>query len=156
MANEVYGKSISIADANQMATESMTIKNSYLEKINTIAAKDPKAQRFFCGGDALYIFSKSAIQPLLDRLTQPDDCLVIYPSCRIDEAGRPTLMVFAYQLKDGQLQIMKDETDGGNDGTEHPGGNGSFKLSEKLDSSGKPYYEISDSINPSKISFALE
>jgi len=152
MAQNIYGNPISIGEANKMATHSMSIKTKYDNDIKTLTTNDPEGKRFYCGGDALYIFSKGVLQSLLDRITQPEDCLVIYPGCRNDEMGRPTLIATVYELQlDGKYHLMKDTTGGNGDGTEHPGGNGSFTLNKTTLPTGDISYEIPEIINPGDI-----
>ncbi|HVZ96614.1 MAG TPA: hypothetical protein VG847_07050 [Chitinophagaceae bacterium] len=158
MADKIYGQPISVKEANEMATQMMNIKNKYDGQLREMTSADPGGRRFYCGGDALFVFSKSQLQNLLDRISQSEkDCIIVYPACRLDENGRPTLMVFAYQYQlDGKLHLMKDTLRGGsNDGTEHPGGNGSFTLNAKPASGGVVTYEIPDIIDPAKLSFGL-
>lgn len=150
-----YGKDITVKDASELLTSMMAIKGKFDEPINMMTKKDPTANRFYCGGDAVFIFGKDSLRNLWDRCTGEDaDCIfAVYPASRKDEPGRPTLMVFIYQKAgDGNYHLITSPLKSGDDGIEHPGGNGNFEL--KKSASG--LYEIPEIIQPSQITFALQ
>jgi hypothetical protein len=149
-----YGKGISVAEGNDLLTSMMTIRQRFDGDIDRMTKKDTEANRYFCGGDALYIFGKDSLATLWNRSAAPDsDCIfAVFPASRTDEPGRPTLMVFIYQKEaDGQFHLVHD-LKSVDDGLEHPGGNGAFTL-EKSKATG--LYEIPETIDPQKIQFAF-
>lgn len=152
---ENYGKGISIAAGNDLLTNMMAIRQRFNGNIDTMTEKDAEANRFYCGGDAIYIFGKDSLQSLWKRATgaDPDYIFAVFPASRADEPGRPTLMVFIYQIKDdGLYHLLPGSNKGIDDGLEHPGGNGKFTL-KRSQETGK--IEIPETINPDDISFAF-
>jgi hypothetical protein len=126
-----YGKRISVAEGNGLLTRMMTIRQRFDGAIDTMTENDAEAHRYYCGGDAIYIFGKDSLKSLWDRAKGADtDCIfAVFPASRDDQAGRPTLMVFIYvKGDDGKYHLVPDPNKGSDDGLEHPGGNGTFTL----------------------------
>lgn len=130
--NKIFGQAIKIADANKMLTDVTNIKAKYNEKIKALTKDDKEATRFYCGGDCLYIFTKSTLKKLMDRIEDDDnDCLVIYHGSRSDEKGRPTLIasVYKHDPTDDKIYIVRGTSAPSDwDAFEHPGGNGKIVL----------------------------
>ena len=156
-----YGQPITLTEAGNLLTNMMSIKTKFNGPIDNLTKGDQEANRFYCGGDAVYIFGKDSFASLWNRGTGPDDDFIfaVFPACLQNEPGRPTLMVFVYQKgADGQFHLLHDIKSGegddvtsGDDGLEHPGGNGTFTVKK---SAVTGLYEVPEIIDPNDIKFA--
>src|SRR5664279_3753584 len=153
----VIGEPIKIEDANKLVTNCINIKNRYDIAITELTENDAEARRFFCGGDSLYIFTKSTLKKLMARIGDDDnDCVVIYPGSRSDENGRPTLIASVYALSsDKKLHLVRGNRTEDWDAVEHPGGNGRIRLDSIVRGDGTISYEILESIDPDDIKIAF-
>jgi hypothetical protein len=148
-----YGLPIKKSDADQMFQSFKEIKARTASQIGAILQKDSEALRFINGNDVAYVFERDSIQMLLSRLKAKEDCIILFTGSRYDVDGkvngRPTLIAFAYNVKDNgaghKIATINlgaaTETD---DGSEHPG---NFQIDVSMPSS------IPDSIDLTGVTF---
>ncbi|HVF81749.1 MAG TPA: hypothetical protein VM884_07435 [Flavisolibacter sp.] len=140
----LFGQPINRADASQLFSRYMAIKQRASPLLNAALNDDAGAKRVYCGvnggsdagSDTCFLFDKASLQRIMDKInTGAADGVMVLPGVRDDEntmsvndqtivsEGRPTVMLFPvkYQTTEaGETEYLIDE-----EGEEHPGTGGS-------------------------------
>jgi hypothetical protein len=136
------GKPIKKSEGDQMFQTFKGIKLRTQSSIRAILSQDAEASRFFTETDLAFVFDKSSLTTLYQRLINDNDCIILFNGSRYDEVagklGRPTLCAFAYTVSYNQQGHRIGTVDLGgstdtDDGYEHPG-----NYSIRIDGSGIP------------------
>jgi hypothetical protein len=125
-----FGTAISKSTADQYFQNFRNIKSRASTVLTQGFPHDDEARRYLNGNDAAFVFEKKSLQILVERLTNDEDCIILFNGSRYDdtqhEFGRPTLTAFAYKItydstgnKIATIDLGSSSDD--DDGFEHPG-----------------------------------